>query len=74
MTFKEWGGLLRRWRLDDHQCPGKKEEIRCEWILDKSFIRLTWKTSAESPGRVSRHRPRDRSMDHLGLRQQGPGL
>jgi hypothetical protein len=26
------------------------------------------------PGRVSRHRPRDRSMDHLGLRQQGPGL
>jgi hypothetical protein len=42
------GGLLRRWRLDHHQRPGKKEEIRCEWVLDKSFIRLTWKTGAES--------------------------
>ena len=28
--------------------PGEKEEIRCEWILDESFIRLTWKTGAES--------------------------
>jgi len=42
------GGLLHRWRLDHHQRPGKREEIRYEWILDKSFIRLTWKTGAES--------------------------
>ena len=47
MRFKEWrdcfvGGV---WTTTNAQ---KKEEIRCEWILDKSFIRLTWKTAAES--------------------------
>lgn len=73
MRFKEWGDCFVGgvWTTTNAQ---KKEEIRCEWILDKSFIRLTWKDRRGVSVRVSRHRPRDRSMDHLGLRQQGPGL
>jgi hypothetical protein len=48
MRFKEWGDYFVGGVWTTTNARGKKEEIRCEWILDKSFIRLTWKTGAES--------------------------
>src|SRR4029450_5036204 len=48
MTFKEWGDYFVGGVWTTTNARRKKEEIRCEWILDKSFIRLTWKTGAES--------------------------
>jgi hypothetical protein len=48
MSFKEWGDYFVGGIWTTTNARGQMEEIRCEWILDKSFIRLTWKTGAES--------------------------
>jgi hypothetical protein len=48
VRFKEWGDYFVGGVWTTTNARGRREEIRCEWILDKSFIRLTWKTGAES--------------------------
>jgi hypothetical protein len=47
-AFKEWGDYFVGGVWTTTDARGKKEEVRFEWILDKSFIRLTWKIGEES--------------------------
>ena len=47
-AFKEWGNYFVGGVWTTTNVRGKKEEIRWEWMLDKSFIRLTWKIGEES--------------------------
>ncbi|MET0224307.1 MAG: hypothetical protein ABW346_08020, partial [Terrimicrobium sp.] len=47
-AFKEWGDYFVGGVWTTTNARGKKEDIRWEWILDKSFIRLTWKIGEES--------------------------
>ena len=47
-AFKEWGDYFLGGVWTTTNAQGKKEEIRWERILDKAFIRLTWKVGAES--------------------------
>ena len=42
-AFKEWGDYFVGGVWTTTNARGETEEMRCEWILDKSFIRLTWK-------------------------------
>jgi hypothetical protein len=42
-AFKEWGDYFVGGVWTTTNARGKTEEMRCEWILEKSFIRLTWK-------------------------------
>jgi hypothetical protein len=44
----QWGDYFVGGVWTTTNARGKKEEIRWEWILDKSFIRLTWKIGEES--------------------------
>src|SRR5262249_24409936 len=41
-AFKEWGDYFVGGVWTTTNAKGNKEMIRWEWILDKSFIRLTW--------------------------------
>jgi hypothetical protein len=47
-AFKEWGDYFVGGVWTTTNARGKKEETRFEWILDKSFIRLTWNLGEES--------------------------
>ena len=47
-AFKEWGDYFVGGVWTTTNARGEKEKIRWEWILDKSFIRLTWKIGEES--------------------------
>jgi hypothetical protein len=47
-AFKEWGDYFVGGVWTTTNARGKTEAMRCEWILDKSFIRLTWKIGDES--------------------------
>jgi hypothetical protein len=47
-VFKEWANYFVGGVWATTNAQGKKEEARWEWILDKSFIRLTWKIGEDS--------------------------
>src|SRR5262245_1244799 len=47
-AFKEWGDYFVGGVWTTTNSRGKKEETRFEWILDKSFVRLTWKIGEDS--------------------------
>jgi hypothetical protein len=47
-AFREWGDYFVGGVWTTTDASGKTEEMRCEWILDKSFVRLTWKIGDES--------------------------
>ena len=47
-AFKEWGDYFVGGVWSATNAQGKQQELRCEWILDKSFVRLTWKIEGES--------------------------
>jgi hypothetical protein len=47
-AFKEWADYFVGGVWTTTNAKGKAEEIRYEWILDKSFVRLAWKTEGES--------------------------
>src|SRR5262245_43303922 len=47
-AFQEWGDYFVGGVWTTTNAGGEVEETRMEWILDKSFIRLTWKIGDES--------------------------
>jgi hypothetical protein len=47
-AFQEWGDYFVGGVWTTTNAQGKKEETRFEWILEKSFIRLTWKIGEDS--------------------------
>jgi hypothetical protein len=73
-AFPDWGNFLIGGVWTGTDARGDKHEQRWEWVLDKSFLQVTWKVTGNAGISFVGINPATGMLTWWGLRRQGPSL